>query len=242
VKPYYEDASVRLFFGDCREVLPALPKASADLLLTDPPYGKDWQSNRRETLGAFDRIAGDDGSCDVPVCIREAFRVVRRHAHVYVFGPDVFADLPIKGRCELIWAKGGHSSGDTALPWGNAHERIGFGVTIPPGPHWAQRCDGGGLARRRRGSVLTYGRVSGKVTRHPTEKPVPLLRELIEASSRAGEVVLDPFAGVGSTGVAAVLEGRNAVLIEVEERYCEVAADRLRKVQPVLALFQEAAG
>jgi DNA modification methylase len=62
---------------------------------------------------------------------------------------------------------------------------------------------------------------------HPTEKPVMLLRQLIEASSLHGDVVLDPFLGSGSTVVAARTEGRRAVGIEIEERYCEIAAKRL---------------
>ena len=80
----------------------------------------------------------------------------------------------------------------------------------------------------RRGTVLRYPNTRGRgATRHPTEKPVALLRELIESSSRFGETVLDPFIGSGSTLVAAALEGRKAIGIEIEERYCEIAANRL---------------
>jgi site-specific DNA-methyltransferase (adenine-specific) len=63
--------------------------------------------------------------------------------------------------------------------------------------------------------------------RHPSEKPVELLRELIESSSCIGETVLDPFAGVGSTLEACRIEGRACVGIEIEERYAEIAANRL---------------
>jgi hypothetical protein len=83
----------------------------------------------------------------------------------------------------------------------------------------------------RRGSVLTVERPNGAgVSRHPTEKPIRLLRELIESSSKIGESVLDCFVGSGSTLEAAHLEGRTAIGIEIEERYCEIAATRLSQV------------
>jgi site-specific DNA-methyltransferase (adenine-specific) len=88
--------------------------------------------------------------------------------------------------------------------------------------------------------VLRFGRRTGRTVRHPTEKPTDLLAELIESSSRVGEVVLDPFAGVGSTGVAAILRGRRALLVEVDERYAEIAVERLR-VAEALAEQIEAA-
>ncbi len=89
----------------------------------------------------------------------------------------------------------------------------------------------------RRGTVLRSLRPHSRlVNRHPTEKPVDILRELIESSSRIGELVLDPFAGVGSTLVASWLESRRAIGIEIEERYCEIAAKRLeQEVIPIEA-------
>ena len=63
--------------------------------------------------------------------------------------------------------------------------------------------------------------------KHPCEKPIPMLEHMIAVSSRPGDAVLDPFAGSGSTGVAAKALGRKAILIELDERYCEIAARRL---------------
>jgi DNA modification methylase len=103
-----------------------------------------------------------------------------------------------------------------------------FGVKA----HAAQRRGGtgNGPARLRKASVLRFQRPSGAgVVLHPTEKPIPLLRELIESSSRLGEIVLDPFMGSGSTIAAARLEGRRAIGIEVDEGYCEIAARRLEQ-------------
>lgn len=231
MKPYAQANGVVVYHGDCREVLPSLGRDSIDLIVTDPPYGVDWQSGRRGI--AFDRIAGDDGSLDIAACLRMAIASLRNHRHVYVFGLADWGDLPIGGRTELIWDKGMMGSGNLALPWGLAHEKIAFGF------HTRQKAnpasDGGLSARLRRGTVLRVDRVNAAaVTRHPTEKPPELLRMLIESSSLLGETVLDPFAGVGSTGVAAILEGRKAILIELEERYCETAARRIAATQPAL--------
>jgi site-specific DNA-methyltransferase (adenine-specific) len=234
VKPYYEDADVRLFLGDCREVLPRLEAGSVDLLVTDPPYGVSWRSGLRQL--AFERMAGDDGAFPLHDALAEALRVLRRGRHVYVFGLVDVGPLPLTSPAELIWDKGQPGPGDLTSSWARTHERILFATHEISKTN---REDGYGrlAARLRRGSVLRCPRLNADaVTRHPTEKPVSILRELIEASSLLGETVLDPFAGSGSTLVAAKLEGRKAIGVEVEERYCAVAAERLRQQMLPLAV------
>jgi site-specific DNA-methyltransferase (adenine-specific) len=142
-----------------------------------------------------------------------------------VFGSLDVAPLTVGATCDLIWDEGKHGSGNLDIPWGTSHERIAFGVWSPFPSH---KGDGASIVRRRRGSVLRYGTSNNGrgASMHPTRKPVQLLRELIEASSLFGEVVLDPFMGSGSTLEAARLECRRAVGIELEERYCEIAASR----------------
>jgi DNA modification methylase len=222
VKPYYEDGSVTLYHGDCREALLTIRAESVDLVLTDPPYGISYNSGR----SAHGPIAGDDGSLDVLEALSLALTRLRPMRHFYVFGPFDLSQLTTGTTTGLIWDKCKHGGGDLTLPWGTSHESLTFGV-------WArfasQKGTGATAARMRRGSVLRYPTVNnGRGAKvHPTEKPVPLLRELIESSSRFGETVLDPFAGAGSTLIAAALEGRRAIGIELEERYCEVIAKRL---------------
>jgi DNA modification methylase len=135
--------------------------------------------------------------------------------------------LRVTGVTELVWDKGILGLGDLSLPWGPSHERILFGC-YEHSPANIANGDGRLTARLRRGSVLRADRANSvAVNRHPTEKPVSILREMSESSSLFGETVLDPFAGSGSVGVAARLEGRRSILIELDERYCEVAAKRL---------------
>lgn len=225
--PYYEDAAATLYHADARDVLPSL--GVADLLITDPPYGQKWCSGLRSE--SFGEMAGD-GDSDVGYeVLRLAMPHLRTFRHLYVFGPfDLAAHLPVVGsNIELVWDKLMIGPGDLALPWGPRHEPIQFGVHVPSK---ANRRDGKGnlSARLRKGSVLSHARPNSRGVRHPSEKPVALLRELIESSSVIGELVLDPFVGCGSTLVAARLEDRRSIGIEVDERWCEVAAKRLAAV------------
>lgn len=230
--PYYEDEATTIFHGDCREILPQLTANSADVIVTDPPYGVDFQSARRPRVERLDRIDGDDGSLDVPAALNQALRLLRRGRHVYIFGHFDLSDLPLCSLAEIIWDKGIIGTGNLELPWATSHENITFAVYEISK---ANRAKGYGnlAARMRRGSVVRCQRMqSGQVKNHPTEKPVPLLRQLIESSSVWGETVLDPFMGSGSSLVAARLEGRKAIGIELKAKYCDVAVRRLQQLTP----------
>lgn len=238
--PYYERDGLVIYLGDCREVLPSLERDSADLVVTDPPYGVNFQSNRRVASEAFDRIAGDDDAGWVPAALAEACRVLRDYRHAYVFGPRELVGDPLTAKVELVWDKCLLGSGDLALPWAPAHEPVTFAV-LSRSASGRKRGDGRGAARLRAGSILRYPRPNGAgVSRHPTEKPVALLRRLIESSSLPGETVLDPFVGSGSTLVAAVAEGRKGIGIELDERYAETAARRVDAALDALREFEKA--
>lgn len=233
----YESESVTLWHGDALEVLATIPKESTDLILTDPPYGVEWQSNTRTEK--FDQLFGDGADADsratVADVLREAVRIVGQNRHLYVFGPsDVLEGQKVSEVVELIWDKGIIGSGDVTSAWGPQHERISFCTS--KFRHAGQTGTTGLPTRMRKGSVLRFTRPTGRNVRHPSEKPVPLLAELIESSTRRGDVVVDPFAGVGSTGVAAILTGRRAVLAELDERWIPIAIERLRAAEAAAEL------
>jgi site-specific DNA-methyltransferase (adenine-specific) len=223
MRPYYEERGILIYHGDCRDVLPTLD-VKADLLVTDPPYGINFQSNCR--VQQFSVLEGDDGSLDVSAVIKEALKALHtsKGAHVYIFGRFDLSSLPLGPSCELIWDKTQIGIGNLSMPWAPQHEYIQFAMYLSP-KHATK--SGALSARLRKGSILRVQRMDGNVIRHPTEKPVLLLRYLIESSSVIGDLVLDPFAGSGSTLEAARIEGRRAIGIEIEEKYCEVAAKRL---------------
>jgi DNA modification methylase len=230
--PYYESDRVRLYLADAREVLPTLAPGSVDLLCTDPPYGVEWESNWDPDGRAtkWGPIAGDDGCLDVVAILAQTAKAIRDGRHVYVFGyrPDQIREpLGLAGTTEIIWDKciTGMCS---PQQWTPSHERIAWGM------RHGDKNRGNLSARLRRGTVLRVQRKHGQaVNRHPTEKPVELMRMLVESSSLPGDTVLDPFAGSGSTLVAAVITGRKAVGVEVDPRYAQVAAARLRRAEVV---------
>lgn len=234
----YETSRATVWHGRAEDILPTLDRDSVDMIATDPPYGQQWQSNRRTDRLA--ELVGDDGTLDLNAVIGMGLRVLRRARHVYVFGPFDPAGLPLCGVAGLVWDKGKTGTGDLTCPWGPSHEPITF-ATYEISK--ANRAKGYGrlAARLRSGTVLHVPRKnSGQVGRHPTEKPVRLMRQLIESSSCLGETVLDPFAGSGSTLVAAVLAGRRAVGIECDERYIPTIDARLREAEAIADQIEDA--
>lgn len=236
--PFYERDGVLIYHGDCREILPTLGREACDLIVTDPPYGVGWQSNTRREK--FAPIAGDDGSLDVPAALSLAGFALRRSRHAYIFGRFDLT-FPLVAKADLIWDKELMGSGDLTSAWGPSHEPIMFAYRVADRAK-ANMKGGAVPARLRHGTVLRCKRPNAtRVRRHPTEKPVALLRQLVESSSHMGDLVLDPFLGSGSTLVAAVLEGRAGVGIELDAGYAEIAAERVDAALNAMLEVEEAA-
>lgn len=235
----YESDRVVLHHADALDVLPTLQTESFDLILTDPPYGVEFQSGRRGK--SFGTIK-NDGAGDRDVVhqtLLHCVRLVGQNRHLYVFGPtDVLDGLKVSESTALVWDKGIMGSGDLTAPWGPAHEPISFAVSKHR--HAGETGKGSQAVRLRKGSVLRFTRQTGRKVRHPNEKPVGLLRELIESSTRAGDCVLDPFAGSGSTGVAALLSGRRAVLVELDKKWIPLAIARLSEAERLASEIEQA--
>jgi site-specific DNA-methyltransferase (adenine-specific) len=214
--PYYADESVTLYHGDCREILPALPDAGC-VLVTDPPYGISHSSNRPGAPRRGEQIANDDATT-----VRDEVLALWGSRPALVFGSCRVQPPQIPVRATLVWDKGGHvGMGDLSLPWKQNWEHI--------------YVSGQGFVGRRDTGVLRFNALApwaGEYT-HPHEKPVELMRALIEKCAPLA-TILDPFAGSGTTLRAAKDLGRSAIGIEIEERYCEVAVRRLG--QEVLAV------
>lgn len=195
---YYQDDSVTIYHGDARQIVPGL---TFDVIVTDPPYGMNgnWVN-----ATAHDAIAGDD-SFDLAQWV-----LAVRSRQSVVFGAHQFPHLLQPGGQWFVWDKRTTEAADRMI--GTPFE---FAYSARPGKNQMLRCMHGGLVNANR---------PGKRRDHPTEKPVPMLRQLL-ASVLPG-IICDPFAGVGTTLLAAKSMGRTAVGIELEERYCEIAANR----------------
>ena len=220
MKPYYDHAGITIYHGDCREILPSLPPV--DLVLTDPPYGIDYQSNMRVATDKFDRLANDNNDSRLAVypiiyeslkddCALISFCSFKNYA-------DDFAEIrkrfDIKNA--IVWDKGGGGIGDLSHSLSTDYE-----IAIV-GHRGACRIRG-----KRDGSVWSCGKVNPASMVHPTEKPLPLVARLITTFSDDDATILDPFMGSGTTLRAAKDLGRKAIGIEIEEKYCEIAAKRL---------------
>lgn len=223
LRPYYQDEFVTLYHGDCRDVLPSLPPQSCDLLLSDPPYGMAFGGFR----GVQANVSADgarQGIRLVRQALDEARPAMKSDAHFLVFchwesWPDFYdACSPYFAiKNALVWFKDRGGMGDTKMEYARDYEVILFGAT-------GRRKIGG----KRAGAVIEgYPPVRSQDRLHPTEKPADLLSYLIDKHAPSGGVVLDPFMGSGSSVVAARARGRSVVGIEIEERYCEIAASRL---------------
>jgi DNA modification methylase len=207
---------VECWLGDCREVLPTLP--AVDLLVTDPPYGIDFATNRGFSSWDGEKIAGD--ACTT---VREEVLRLAKFNGAIVFGSWRVAK-PERTRAVLIWDKGeGVGMGDLSLPWKPNHEEIYI--------------IGNGFSGHRGSGVLRHVMVSweSKGREHPTQKPLSLMLDLLEKAD--GAAVLDPFMGSGTTGVACVQRGLSFVGVEREPKYFDIACRRISEALKAPSLF-----
>lgn len=237
-KPFilYQLPRVTVYQGDCRDVIPTMDRAEADLIVTDPPYGVQASSSMRKKQDKFTPILGDDDKQQVIKILAECTHPLRSHRHVYVFGftiDELKAPMCLGGCSELIWDKQILGMGGGEAPWGPQHEKICFGVYMKSKSD-VKAGRGNLSARMRSGSIIRVPRKNGgQVNRHMTEKPVPLLTQLIESSSRPGDTVFDPFVGSGSTLVAAIVLGRRAIGIEIDPQHAFTIIDRVKEAERV---------
>jgi site-specific DNA-methyltransferase (adenine-specific) len=236
--PYYQDDAVTIYHGDCREILPTL--GPVDTVVTDPPYasgsrteagknssgsmvrGQRWaakpiENDQMTTIGfvwllgfvssEWRRMLPLGGSALVFIDWRQWFNLV-----------GVLESSNLRLNQMVVWDK-------KTMGLGNGfraqHELIAHVSNGTPS-----------VNNKGTGNVLRFAR-DGNAD-HPSPKPVPLIERLIDTVAAPGAVVLDSFAGAGSTLVAAKNLGRKAIGIEIEERYCEIAAKRM--AQEVLPL------
>jgi site-specific DNA-methyltransferase (adenine-specific) len=234
VKPYYDHAGIQIYLGDCREILPHLPKV--DAVITDPPYsvsvaGSVYVGLLGKGSRNFDFFEGDDNWEAMTALVIEAIarseKNLKEGGSAYVwcghrqFGKilELFESRGYSTRF-LVWSKEYPPPAPPNSGWSSAAELCVY--AYKPGRVW------NGEWQER--NVLTYDSYRfgqpGKVP-HPTQKPLDLIQKLTTLSTSNVQTILDPFMGSGTTLVAAKNLGRKAIGIEIEERYCEIAVKRL---------------
>ena len=235
MKPYYEDASVTLYHGDCFAVLSeSVPIVSH--VITDPPYseethGKTWRSKMMAEEG-YQRVSaaydgfGFDAITDEQV--RQFLRWCATHCQRWVI---CFSDIEGVARwmttmrdegLEYVRACMWDKVDGTPQLTGD-RPAVGAEAIVMAHPQGRKRWNGGG----KRGVYRHATNGGTGIKPHPSTKPEALMCELVQDFTDEDDLILDPFAGSGTTLVAAKKLGRRAIGIEREEKYCEVAARRL---------------
>lgn len=218
MKPYYQESGITIYHGDCREILPQLDKV--DLVLTDPPYGLKQNAFRVANRGKLARSTDyGDFNWDVLVDHELIDIAINAAEKAIVFGGNYYGLN--SNTCWLIWDK--DNSGDFAdceMAWTN----------LP------------GSIRRYiwRWNGMLQEDMSNKEKRyHPTQKPLPVMKWAItkadEKLNRICETILDPFMGSGTTLLAAKCLNRKSIGIEISEKYCQIAVERLRQSAMILS-------
>ena len=205
-----------LYLGDCRDILPALPKV--DAVVTDPPYGigEARNDNASRSSLAKSRDYGVDSWDDKPIDDKLISFVRSAGRWCIMFGGNYYECPPTK--CWLVWDKenGANDFADCELAWTNLPKAV---RRIKYMWHGMLRANG-----EQRGD-------------HPTQKPIGVMKWAISHLPEPNETILDPFMGSGTTGVAAVQMGKKFIGIEREPKYFDIACKRIEDAQKQGDLF-----
>lgn len=217
--------------GDCLELMKDITDESIDLVLTDPPYkivqGGCTNKAVRFTGTTFNQLKTGtlfrENNINFSDWLPDIYRILKKDSHCYIMCNDRnLKQLLVE--CEnvgfkllnvLVWGKSKHSPNRYYM------KNCEFIIMLRKGK--AKNINNMGAKQ-----LLLVNNVDNK--KHPSEKPIELMKILIENSSNKNDMVLDPFMGSGSTGVASILTGRNFTGIELDEKYFNIAKERIEKI------------
>ena len=219
----------QLYHGDCLGIMQQLLEdgVKVDLILTDPPYLMNYATSYRKNKSHdfCSPISNDNNPRLIETAMEKMFTLLKNGGAIYVFCNshkiDYFKQVMEKYytiKNILIWVKNNHTAGDLKGAYAKKTEFI---IYATKGRHI--------LNGRRDVDVLFFDRVVGKKQVHQNQKPTDLLEFIIQKSSKENELVLDSFMGSGSTGVACMNLNRKFIGIELEEKYYNIAEQRLQE-------------
>lgn len=224
----------KLYCGDSLELLKSIDDESIDLVVTDPPYKITARGNGGNSGGMFQKKEVNNGKVfehndiNIEDWIEEIYRVLKQDTHCYIMtnNKNIFHYLQEVDKTKfhyiknLIWVKDNKIMGQTYM------SQFEYIIMIRKGKH--KRINNCGTS-----DVLNIPNKKLKdennKTIHDTEKPVDLMKILIENSSNEGDIVLDPFMGIGSTCIASKILNRQYIGFELDENYYNIANNRLNK-------------
>lgn len=253
MQPYYDDGrGIVIFNADCRDVLPTLAAGSVSTIVTSPPYNQLGELSKRQPTGSWGESHGGSGfarlwaaqgysdslpendyqrqqndtfamcqNCATPTASLFYNHQLRWRSGKLLHPVQWFTPEGWNLKQEIVWDRGGGMM-QNARMFVRFDERILWFVR---GDKWLwnQECVGYGTIWRLAREQQQQGK------QHPVAFPIEIPLRAIAATTELGDIALDPFMGSGTTLVAAKALGRRAIGIEIEERYCEVAAKRLQQ-------------
>jgi len=229
----------RVYQRDCIEGMRLLPDESVDLIIADPPYGIDYNSNwskdsaYRNKVKTVDGIQNDgfDNNDFLADVLAEINRVLKPNSHIYWFTrwDRILHQQPLiekhfKLKNALVWMKNNWSMGDLTGAYAGQYESILF---AQKGRRTLNEVSG----KRRHTDILQFDRIPANKLRHSHEKPEDLVEFLIRKSSNEGEIVLDPFCGSGTTAACSAKLNRQFVTFELDSEFIKIANTRLDGVK-----------
>lgn len=226
-KTFYKgDLFAHLDCDDCIDFIKGMPDSCVDIIVTDPPYGIKYKTNYRiNPEHDFCSCILNDDNCDIiKIFLSEAYRIMKENTAMFMFASpkrtreceELFYNSDFKIKNRIVWVKNNWTAGDLRGQFGQQYEVIYLAVKGRPfirGKRWPD--------------VWNFDRVPFSQAIHQNQKPVQLLERCIESFSDEKQFVFDPFAGSGSTGIAALNTGRNFGGIEISRKYYDNALSRL---------------
>lgn len=206
----------KLIQGDCLKV--TIPPRSIDCIVTDPPYGIAYHSNRYTKGNPHPKIIHDKYDCYnfIPYC----FKALKNDAPFFAFGrmgvfPSILTQFGEHYKNTLVWIKNNWTAGDLTSNFGNQYEIIVYGSRGRPT-----------FRTKRFSNVLYCDKLPSTSLLHPTQKPTSLIMKLIKYFTDEGDIVFDPFLGSGTTMEACQNLNRSCIGIEISPKYCEIVKKR----------------
>lgn len=258
-QPYYEKSRFKLYQADCLNILDELPENSVDMIFADPPYllsngGFTVHAGRRVSVnkGQWDKSNGLKKDFEFHLeWIQAARRVLKPHGTIWISGTYHsiyqcgFALQVAKFHIlnDIAWFKPNASPNLSCRYFTASHETLVWARKDKEAKHtfnynlikngiWLEDAlKKPGLQMRSVWSLGTPKPMEKRFGKHPTQKPFDLLKRIILASTKKGDLVLDPFTGSSTTGLAAYLYGRDFIGIDTEKQYLDLSIKRLEELE-----------
>jgi site-specific DNA-methyltransferase (adenine-specific) len=225
MRPYFDGGGVTLYHGDCLDVLPTLGVNSIDAVITDPPWGINGgsgQVNLERGKGNYDSLHFEDTSQYINDVVIKCIKYLISICECVIVMP---------GASNMCMYPQPDSFGCFYQPAAIGMQTFGL-MDASPIFYYGKNATRKNFMKRCSYHLTERPEKNG----HPCVKPIKVWMKIVENNTLPGQLILDPFAGSGTTPVAAIRTGRRCIAIELEERYCEIAAKRIERelLQPRL--------